>query len=70
MKYIIFLVLVFGMLAGCAQSTATKIPGNDGDVLITNGESDATVTEITLKDGTKCAVLIGSRKGAISCGWK
>lgn len=28
------------------------------------------VQEVTLKDGTKCAVLIGSQRGGISCNWK
>lgn len=57
-------------LAGCgANSTTSKTAGNDGDISISNGDGTATATEIHLKDGTPCAVLVGAYKGAISCGW-
>ena len=52
-------------LGGCAKTEAT-VDGN----LISNGEGSATVTEHTLKDGTRCVVLIGYYKGAISCDWR
>lgn len=31
---------------------------------------DGTIKEVYLEDGTRCAVLIGDRKGGISCDWK
>jgi ferric-dicitrate binding protein FerR (iron transport regulator) len=54
-----------------------------GVVLFTGCQSDSSdswkksrmgglgnVRIITLEDGTKCAVLVGTNKGAISCNWK
>lgn len=64
-KLLIGASLLTAVLAGCAKTEATK----DGN-LISNGAGEATVTDHTLSDGTKCAVLIGYYKGAISCGWK
>jgi len=64
MKY---MVLAFCILAAaCTNNTATSVPGG---IEVSNGFGSAGVQEITLPDGTKCAVLIGYYKGAISCGW-
>lgn len=59
-KLIILSTLV---LAGCgayADTNGINVSGADGI---------ASVQEITLKDGTRCAVLVGYQKGAISCDW-
>lgn len=57
-------------LVGCDGSTTRQPVGMDGDIYINNGYGGATVTNITLKDGTHCAVLVGGHAGAISCNWK
>jgi hypothetical protein len=36
---------------------------------ITDGNGSARIAMVRLEDGTKCAVLIGSNKAAISCNW-
>jgi hypothetical protein len=33
-------------------------------------KGSADVSIITLQDGTRCAVLIGNRRGALDCNWK
>lgn len=57
--------VLIAVLSGCGKTEVTV----DGTI-ISNGVAEATVVEHTLSDGTKCAVLIGYQRGAISCGWK
>ena len=48
------------LLAACSQqSTVTSVDGARADVRM-----------VTLEDGTRCAVLIGVYKGALSCDWR
>ena len=57
-KYALVLALA---LAGCTSENAIEVSSYTG-----GGE----VQLITLKNGTRCAVLIGFQKGAISCDWE
>jgi|TARA_B110000211_G_C13974985_1_gene506708 uncharacterized lipoprotein NlpE involved in copper resistance len=50
-------------LIGCEQGTGAQV---DGGFM----KGSAEVNMITLEDGTKCAVLIGHRRGALDCNWK
>lgn len=67
MKYLI-LVCGFGLLSisvillSSSPSPGSKSVGGSG------GEAEVKV--VTLDDGTKCAILVGYSKGAISCNWK
>jgi hypothetical protein len=54
-------VLFVGLLIGCTFQESTDIR---------ESEADFKLKQITLDDGTPCAVLVGYRKGGISCGWK
>lgn len=63
-KFFVVLSLAF-LATGCAKSDR---PG-DGGVLVTDGMGSITVKEVTLSDGTRCAVAVGYRKGAITCDW-
>ena len=56
------LTLAVLALSGCYNSGDTQAEVFDG---MGAGE----VKLIRLTDGTKCAVLIGYQKGAISCDW-
>ena len=48
-------------LIGCVDTSDI-----DGGFL----KGSADVQLITLEDGTRCAVLIGHRRGALDCNWK
>jgi phosphopantothenate synthetase len=56
----LILIATIAAMTGCTSPGATDVSGSAG-----NGE----VKVIALEDGTRCAVLIGSGKGAISCDW-
>lgn len=62
MKIVIFALVIAGALAGCSKG--------DTQASISDGWGDADVKLVTLKDGTRCAVLIGLYKGGIHCDWK
>lgn len=62
MKYSI--LLTFVLLAGCGSS---EFKTNGSTVMGAGGS--ANVQEVVLSDGTRCAVLVGYQKGAISCDW-
>jgi len=54
-------------LIGCEQGTKGAHRRQvDGGFM----KGSAEVNMITLEDGTKCAVLIGHRRGALDCNWK
>lgn len=69
LKHVLAVCLIFLLgglscllISGCSPSLgATDVSGSLGG---------AEVKIVTLDDGTKCAVLIGYQKGAISCDWK
>ena len=54
------------LLAGCSYAPAETATG----INVTAGGGSGEVQEITLKDGTRCAVVMGYEKGAISCNWR
>jgi hypothetical protein len=54
-------------LVACEGGVGTTA---DGAIAVASVASYGEVREISLSDGTKCAVLLGSNKGAISCDWK
>jgi hypothetical protein len=61
------IVLVALVLAGCG---APPNPKHYGNGIAVGGEGgSASIQEITLTDGTRCAILVGYEKGAISCDW-
>ena len=56
-------------LHGCGGAEVKK--NADGSTSIARGiAADIEVVELTLSDGTKCAALIGNRRGALTCNWK
>lgn len=62
MKYILLISLLF--LSGCDDSSSKH-----QEILVYHlviGQ----VKEVTLSDGTKCAILQVSNGGGISCNWK
>lgn len=63
--FVLIIPVVIFILAVVPSKTAGKdaLPVSDSF-----GSGD--VQLVTLSDGTKCAVLIGMYKGAISCNWK
>jgi len=70
MRYVITAVILFLALAGCSVSSESDVT-NDGVAYTTvyaKGYS-MYITEITLSDGTPCAVAQGYYKGGITCDW-
>lgn len=59
---IIFAILLLA-LAGCGSNDPNAKRVSDS-----GGAADVKLIE--LEDGTKCAVLIGYQKGALSCDWE
>lgn len=57
------LLLTLLLLTGCAAPE----PSANGDKIA--ARSYYGVKEIYLSDGTRCAVLWGSRQGSIDCDW-
>ncbi len=64
MKKLFVLIFTF-LVVGCARS---DLPG-EGGISVSNGMGSITVKEVTLSDGTRCAVAVGYQKGAITCDW-
>ena len=65
-----FSSLAFGLsvwLYGCGGHSEEQKP--DGSLRVTNGGFGDHVKIVVLEDGTRCAVLIGLKKGGISCDW-
>jgi hypothetical protein len=60
MKRILIAAAVAMALTGCAAK-------DDGAV--SSGGYSITVKEVTLSDGTRCAVAVGAYKGGIDCDW-
>lgn len=60
---IIFAILLLA-LAGCGRTPDPSVKR------VSDGLGGADVKLVALEDGTKCAVLIGDRKGALSCDWE
>ena len=58
MRYLTLIIILF--LCGCESKGANNIPVGDGGV----------VKEVSLSDGTKCAVYSGIYGGGITCNWR
>jgi hypothetical protein len=59
------------LVAGCYSNGPSKAKvENNGSVSIESMGGSGTVDLVTMRDGTKCAVLIGYYKGAIHCDWR
>jgi len=58
-------IIVISVISGCSSGASV-----DENGVVSDAGSNASVTLITLKDGTKCAVLVGANKGALSCDWR
>ena len=61
MKTTLITILVLLVTAGCSKGQT--------QAEVSNGFGSADVKLVELKDGTKCAVMIGARKGGIDCDW-
>lgn len=59
----VLIVVAALALAGCSKL------GTNGGTAVQGMGGSSSVQEVTLKDGTRCAVLIGYQKGGIDCGW-
>jgi len=62
MKMLIVVLAISAALAGCSKG--------DTQASVSDGWGEADVKLVTLKDGTRCATLIGAYKGGIHCDWK
>jgi hypothetical protein len=58
------------LVTACGPSYVNTQTASDGSIYINNRAGGGSITEVRLKDGTKCAVLIGYSKGGISCNWQ
>ncbi len=56
------ILLSVAVLSGCAG-------GGAEEAVVSDGWGSADVRLVKLSDGTRCAVLIGSYKGGITCDW-
>lgn len=61
MKKLILLLAI--VISGCGATP-------DSEAYVSNGWGAADIKLVSLSDGTRCAVLVGTYKGAISCNWK
>ena len=61
----IIIILPILALAACGgnQSSSTSA------TTVSDGWGSADVTLVTLRDGTRCATLVGAYKGGITCDW-
>lgn len=61
-----------GLLSACGNGTSVEAnqANNVNSVLVKHNSNYASVSLVEIEDGTMCAVLVGSGKGAISCDWK
>jgi len=59
------LLLIVTALAGCSYAPEETATG----ISVGAAGGSVEVQEVRLKDGTRCAVIIGYEKGAISCDW-
>ena len=57
-------------VTACGEGGAKTAVTDDGSIIVSNGSWQAGVTELKLADGTRCAALVGTHKGAITCDWK
>lgn len=62
----ILLVLVAMSLTSCGLDQKQVSNG----VEVSAGGSSGGIQEIKLSDGTRCAVLVGYNKAALTCNWK
>lgn len=64
MKFKFMIVMLVALVVtGCSKV-------GDIQATVSDGIGTGDVTLVMLRDGTKCAVLIGYSKGAISCDWR
>jgi hypothetical protein len=61
------IVLVALVLAGCGKPHDPKY--HENGVTVYDSGGSGSVQEITLTDGTRCAILVGYSKGGIDCDW-
>lgn len=61
------LVLACLLLAGCGREVEQK---GDGWMAIQDSGGSGSVKEIVMPSGTRCVVMVGMYKGAISCDWR
>ena len=66
----ILLFCVFCLLIGSIYTALLEIPTSKNAIDVSGKDGSGEVKYVVLADGTKCAVLIGYQKGAISCNWK
>lgn len=60
------LVILAVLLCDCSRSpTPTEI-----GIEVNAADGSAMVQEVFLKDGTRCAVIVGYSKGGIDCEWR
>ena len=59
--------LAIASMAGCSNDGGSK---GDTQASVSDGWGEADVKLVTLKDGTRCAALIGAYNGGIHCDWK
>lgn len=62
------LLILAGLLAACSEGTAPATPPKRTN--IAGSGYSAEVAEVELKDGTRCAVLLGPSRGGITCNWR
>lgn len=68
MNKLIFILVSVAALVFFLVSTS-PVYTSSGPIIVENHGVPTVVRMVTLEDGTKCAVLIGYRKGGIDCDW-
>lgn len=64
LRYKLYLITLISFFAvACAKQ-------GDIQAIVSDGNGSGDVALVHLKDGTRCAVLIGAYKGSIHCDWK
>lgn len=64
----LLIITMLAALAGCNEKPREQL-GNDTVYVGTGGHS-AYVRMVTTTDGTRCAVMVGLKRGGITCDWK
>jgi phosphopantothenate synthetase len=63
------LTVITLLCSGCEDKEITKSTTKDHTIEVSTWVAKAKITEVYLKDGTRCAVLLAHNKGSITCDW-
>jgi hypothetical protein len=64
---IIAAIALIAVLTACGREVSPK---SDGWIYVQDDGGSASIKEITMPSGTRCVVMIGMYKAAMSCDWR